>query len=674
MAFPSTITASGIIFPGTTSYPGPFEVGGNIYVFPFDSSIPCVVCFKSTDGGNTWSQVGGNSDPIEPNSLSTSLVVGTIIYTVCVKPGAGVTRNIQIIAFDTGSDTFSAAVDTSRTQGIGGLSNAYLAAAYRASDNSIIVCNLKTSAAPTQAFYFVFDIGTLTAGPQIAVGTVDGDNWDCRTIVPGNGFTHFFLISYNGSNAAIHTQSLSDGGALSTVDTIDTTAVASTPAYIAGGNGTNLAFGWSPSTSGFNPVFKVFSGASAANPVLVEHDVTYTGFMVSGQNGASLSLGSDNVIRVFIIGSFGFSDDGYFENSGSGFGAFISQGDNDYLIPYANPLTSFAWGELVYGNAGLFFFAGVAAPVTATLTLVKTVSPGGQAVAADFILSATGPATISGTGGVGPSSVPPGTYVLSETVVAEYKMRPWSLAGGGTLVGNLLTLVAGDVAIATIVNDPVIKATAGGGTYFPRFVNKSLLLAQILRGPTYRPFAPLSWLYDFPNDNDLCLSREWRLYNQIDPIALSCARKPDCFTGENASRPWVEAPSGAVTFNPDKAIALPDPATVDAVVLSFRVPIAYDGIILAQYHAYRGSGVFVEGSGDIIWRVRVNGRYLRDMGNMQVSIGSPQTLSPVPGGLFVHSGNLVEYVVSAPNGSGNLPLPGQGFILSGLHGWFWPRV
>lgn len=219
---------------------------------------------------------------------------------------------------------------------------------------------------------------------------------------------------------------------------------------------------------------------------------------------------------------------------------------------------------------------------------------------------------------------------------------------------------------------PRPKGAAGGGTFFPRFLNGSLLEDQITRGPAFRTYAPLYWLFDFPNAFDLCLSREWRLYNEIDPQALSCARKPDCFE-VYAERQWVEPPPGAVTFNPNKAIPLPDPATVNAVVLSFRVPIAYDGIILAQYHSYRGSGAFVEASGDIIWRVRVNGRYLRDMGDMEVSLGSPQKLSPCPGGLWVYSGNLVEYLVSAPNGSGALPLPGQGNILAGLHGWFWPR-
>lgn len=213
------------------------------------------------------------------------------------------------------------------------------------------------------------------------------------------------------------------------------------------------------------------------------------------------------------------------------------------------------------------------------------------------------------------------------------------------------------------------KVTAGGGTYFPRFLNKTLIALQLSHH-----YPPLSWMLDFPNPFDICLSREWRLYNSIDPRAMGCARKPDCFIDDKGLSPWVDASPGAITFNPDKAIPLPDPATIDAIVLSFHVPIGYDGIILAQYNCYRGGGVFVEGSGDIVWRVRVNGRYLRDMGNIQFTLGSPQQLSPCPGGLWVMSGNLVEYVVSAPNGSGSLPLPGQGNILAGLHGWFFPRV
>lgn len=599
MAFPVTITNNGSIAPGTTSFPGPLRVGTVFYTFPlFGGGF--LNCFKSTDGGNTWVQVGGNSAAVENNTEYTSLVVGTKIYTVCIKPGVGGTRNIQVIAFDTGTDTWVAPVDTGNTQGFGGNSNEFLAASYRVSDNTIIVCTTQTNATPLRTFYFVYNIGTATAGPQIPCGEVGADlnNWDCRAILPGNGFTHFYFIVFDGLTfAAIHTQSISDGGVLSAVQLIDSSVVANSPCYFETGDGTTICLGWTPDTFNANPTLKVFSGTSGATLTFAEQDYVYnigSGFL---NNSNAVSLARDTgTTWMFIIGILGSSNDGYVTDSGSGFGTFNDLGDNNYVFPYSQSLSSV--GLVVLGNLGLFFylFPGISPP---------------------------------------PPPAPP----------------------------------------------PIPKAVQGGGTYFPRFVNKSLLHAQIARvvGPVhqiraYREFAPLSWLYDFPNGNDICLSREWRLYNQIDPTALACARKPDCFTGEEGARPWVEAPPGAVTFNPDKAIPLPAPAAVDVVVMSFRVPIGFDGIILAQYHGYRGAGTFIEASGDIIWRVRVNGRYLRDMGNMQLSIGSPQTLSPCPGGLWVLSGNLVEYVVSAPNGTGSLPLPGQGFILTGLHGWFYPRV
>lgn len=224
---------------------------------------------------------------------------------------------------------------------------------------------------------------------------------------------------------------------------------------------------------------------------------------------------------------------------------------------------------------------------------------------------------------------------------------------------------------------PIPKAVGGGATYFPRYLNKTLLLASIARIygtdwilPRDIPFPPLSSFFLFPNISDLCLSREFQLYNLIDPLAMSCARKPDCFL--QSERDWLDSPPGWITFNPVKAVPLPAPGDGNVVVLSFRVPYGYDGAILAQYHSYTLG--FTEGGGDIQWRVRADGRYLRDMGDMEVTIGSPKQLSPVYGGLQLRSGNLVEYVVSAPNTSGLLPPPGTGNILAGLHGIFYPRL
>ncbi|MCA0299486.1 MAG: isopeptide-forming domain-containing fimbrial protein, partial [Proteobacteria bacterium] len=93
----------------------------------------------------------------------------------------------------------------------------------------------------------------------------------------------------------------------------------------------------------------------------------------------------------------------------------------------------------------------------ATLTLVKTVTNdnGGTATVADFPLTATGPTTITGVSGtavVTNAPVSAGVYTLSEVTAAGYTAGAWSCTAG-TLSGSQLTLVNGQSATCTIVND-----------------------------------------------------------------------------------------------------------------------------------------------------------------------------------------------------------------------------
>jgi hypothetical protein len=139
----------------------------------------------------------------------------------------------------------------------------------------------------------------------------------------------------------------------------------------------------------------------------------------------------------------------------------------------------------------------------------------------------------------------------------------------------------------------------------------------------------------------------------------------------------VEPPSGAVQFSPRFAIPLPAPAAGDVTVFSFQVPIGYDGIILGQFNAFTLGG-FVDGSGDLAWRVAVNltlnaTRFLRDCGNILVQLGTVKWYQYIQGGLRIYSGNTVSYIVTAPNTTGSLPAPGTGKIICGLRGFFWPR-
>lgn len=129
----------------------------------------------------------------------------------------------------------------------------------------------------------------------------------------------------------------------------------------------------------------------------------------------------------------------------------------------------------------------------------------------------------------------------------------------------------------------------------------------------------------------------------------------------------IGPPPGSIRFNPSGVIPLPAIAG-DTLIFSFRVPIGYDGVILGQYHGATFS--FSQGSGLIAWRISADRRYLKDCGNMIVSLGTNPTMSPIMGGLVIRSNNLIRYEVNNLS-SGSLP---NGNILAGLGGYFWPRT
>jgi len=98
------------------------------------------------------------------------------------------------------------------------------------------------------------------------------------------------------------------------------------------------------------------------------------------------------------------------------------------------------------------------------ITLVKNLinDDSGTASLNDFVLSATGPSSISGISGdiaVTKAPLQPGIYTLSETTVPGYTASAWSCTGATSFVGDKVEVLAGDHAICTITNDDESNAT-----------------------------------------------------------------------------------------------------------------------------------------------------------------------------------------------------------------------
>lgn len=150
----------------------------------------------------------------------------------------------------------------------------------------------------------------------------------------------------------------------------------------------------------------------------------------------------------------------------------------------------------------------------------------------------------------------------------------------------------------------------------------------------------------------------------------SFAAAPSAGAPSNMNAPWVFPPEGFQGFDPVSAIPTPAIGSGDTVVLSFRVPFGWDGVIKGLIHQYSGGG-YPEGSGGLIWRLLIDGRPVRNYENMLVEFGSSQQPRPI-GGVRIYQSQLVTYVVNAAGGGGWLPSQ-QTTIICGVSGWIYPR-
>lgn len=188
--------------------------------------------------------------------------------------------------------------------------------------------------------------------------------------------------------------------------------------------------------------------------------------------------------------------------------------------------------------------------------------------------------------------------------------------------------------------------------------------------------------YELPNDYDVCLADERVFWDS--EISHGRLRMICCPRGRRpyVNRPWVAMPAEGRRFKPIGVLNVPNlgnPANlnVEFVVMSAFVPLAYDGVItdmVCELTAPPGQSTgFTEGSGDVTWRLKADKRHLRDMGNIQTTLGSLTTPNSVPrGGLRVYSRNLLEFVVVFSAGAAVDINPSANVVCS-ITGWFWPR-
>jgi hypothetical protein len=110
----------------------------------------------------------------------------------------------------------------------------------------------------------------------------------------------------------------------------------------------------------------------------------------------------------------------------------------------------------------------------------------------------------------------------------------------------------------------------------------------------------------------------------------------------------------------------------DVVVVDWEIPVGYVARIYAYYCIYTGTG-FVQGSGDIVWGLRVGWPWARNMGGLLFAMGALANPFPVGDYIQARAGERVQFVVNVPNISGLIQV-GLSRILCGVQGWLFPMT
>lgn len=117
------------------------------------------------------------------------------------------------------------------------------------------------------------------------------------------------------------------------------------------------------------------------------------------------------------------------------------------------------------------------------------------------------------------------------------------------------------------------------------------------------------------------------------------------------------------TPSPFPAYPAPGAAAIDVVTLT--VPRGFNGRIKQIAIVHVGGG-FIDGSGNVIWRVKVNGAAVQGMQNLQSQLGT--YAQPAETYIAVHENDLVEVTAEVPAGQPAM----AGTPAARLVGWFFP--
>lgn len=137
--------------------------------------------------------------------------------------------------------------------------------------------------------------------------------------------------------------------------------------------------------------------------------------------------------------------------------------------------------------------------------------------------------------------------------------------------------------------------------------------------------------------------------------------------------PWVTPPAFATQERKVGISAAINTLVLNAenVLLTYEVPLGYD-MVLDTLSNYFNSTGYSDGSGQIIWRLKIDDYYAYNYGSILYKLGDLSQPYPLEGaGIRIRSKSTIRYI-AVVTGLGAMDV--NGLILVGISGWIWPTA
>ncbi len=604
---------------------GPAPHAGKLYCIQAGNNDGLLHVIRSSDGGNTWSFLGA-SGPVDQSAFGPwffcRIPDGTGFWAIYGDTGG----HLSIVSFDFVTETFgSSSVCPSNFDSRG-------VRIANSANGTLHLLGISQSF--TTTIYCTFAGGVFSAIQNLTSGLPSGNLGDGVIAVDPADVVHVMTLERNTPTGStpeniVH-YTLSNTGILIASATV-TTQPANSMAVLEylGATATQVIAIWSGSPSGGSNV--------AIGAIVSAGTVPATGSFLTFSNYTSSSGGQSSGLCVYP--------------------------NNSIMAFYSNDTQINA--ELFtagVGGAAMLIYDRIANPPPAPITNI------GFNVGLDANSDGTTTFIIFNQGTPAPSQF----FSFGNPAPPVIPTPPPNPGGGGfpSGPGPAGFGPSGSGIPPSSGFGPVGFAPPGSPGSFP--IGSPLSVT-----PFVSPFAPTAQ-YKAANVWDHCMTIKYCAWEQINWEQTACCVPPDYmtlgFSGDEQEEdildslaPYQIGAVGGKRFYKPSVIPCPTAVAGDVVALQFQIPVGYDGVITGFVMNYLGSGFF-EGSGDLIFRVKLSRYFAKDFGNITTSLGTVQT--PYPTQILATSLSTIRILVNAPNGSGSL-LPGTPIVVQ-AHGWWYP--